>query len=55
MPDLGLGSRQLYEFLFPDGILAPAPWTSYAMVALLAGIFIELTMRFLTLITKVPH
>ena len=53
LPSLNDGSRQLYEFLFPDGILAPAPWTSYAMVALLAGLFIELSMRFLALITKV--
>lgn len=51
--DIGHASRQFFDLLFPGGQLFPAPWTSYAFVALLAALTVELSTRFLDIISRV--
>ena len=46
---------QVFSFLFPDNNILHGSWTSYAIIALVLAVFIELGTQLLYLIVRVSR
>lgn len=51
--DIRFDGKQIYDFLFPDGDIFSAHWTSYAIIALLVALLFEMASFALILILQV--
>lgn len=47
--------RGVYSFLFPDGNILHGSWPSYAIIAFVLAVFIELGTQLLYLLTRVSN
>ena len=46
---------KVFSFLFPDGNVLHGSWISYAIIAFVLAIFIELGTQLLYLVVRVSH
>ena len=50
---LDINGSEIFNFLFPDGSVFSAHWTSYAILALVLAVAVELSTRLLMLLSQV--
>ncbi len=50
---LDMNGTEIFNFLFPDGSIFTAHWSSYALLALVLAVAVELCTRVLMLLSQV--
>lgn len=53
MEELNIDWEKVFSFLFPDGNILHGSWLSYAIIALVLALFIELGTQLLYLLVRV--
>ncbi|BDA46193.1 hypothetical protein COCOBI_08-2850 [Coccomyxa sp. Obi] len=51
---LDINGTEVFHFLFPDGNILSAHWTSYAILAIFLALAVELSTRLLMLLSREP-
>lgn len=51
---LDINGSKVFDFLFPDGNIISAHWTSYAILAIVLALAVELSTRLLMLLSREP-
>ncbi|CAL8462334.1 g1867 [Coccomyxa elongata] len=51
---LDINGTKVFHFLFPDGNILSAHWTSYAILAIVLALAVELSTRLLMLLSREP-